>query len=153
AGLALEPQRRVDPRAARKDPQRAGGITDTEPDGALLGELGSRALDLARIADRRPVVDTGPALQERDEGELGRLDRAAHADLAGCDRIRGRARQVTDADLDAIPGEASGQEEEAGGHTDRGRDHQPELGLGGVHAAIVRDRWWRAEAVRARPLS
>ena len=44
-------------------------------------------------ADRRPVIDAGHALQQGDEDQLGRLDRAAHSDLAGGDRAdRGRGR-------------------------------------------------------------
>ena len=82
--LVVEADRRVPPRAAREDPddcrsRRAPGTRRRAPRrrSAIVSVRSSSP------SDRRLVVDARGALEGRDERHLGRLDDAAHPDLAG----------------------------------------------------------------------
>ena len=107
--LALEADRRIEPRPAREDAQAARGIAHAEPDRALLRVARIGPSVVTGLTDRRPVVDARHALQERDEGQLGRLDGAADADLAGGDRADRRGRRVRDPDQRPIAAATRGR--------------------------------------------
>ena len=55
--LALEAQRRVEPRSAREDAQAPGRVTHAEADGPFLDVAAFRGSSLTRVTDARPVVD------------------------------------------------------------------------------------------------
>ena len=69
---------RVPARPAREDPDAARGVAHPEPDRALLVEVAGRGPASGSSSSPRmddAVVDARPALERRDEGHLGRLDR------------------------------------------------------------------------------
>ena len=93
----VEPDRCVDPGAAREDPQRARRVADPEPDRPFLRVTAvARRAVVVSVVDGRAVVDARHALEERDEDHLGRFDDAAEAHLAGRDRADRRGRGVGD---------------------------------------------------------
>ena len=137
--LALEADRRVEPRAARKDPHAPGRVADAEADRLFLLVPVAQAAALLDAADRRAVVDAGHALEQGDEGQLGRLDDAAHPHLAGRQRGDRRGGRVADADERPIAAETAREQDEPGDDAEAGEGRHSRIGQR-LHAAIVRDR-------------
>ena len=138
AGLALEADRRIEPRPAREDPQAARRVADAKADRALLRVARVGRPPVAAVADRRAVVDAGHALEERHEGHLGRLDDAADPDLADGQRRDRRRRDVADAHDRPIAAEPAREQRQAGDDADH-RDHAEPRAQMRLHAPIVRD--------------
>ena len=137
-GLALEAQRGVEPRAAREDAQAARRVTHPEADRPFLDVAAIPGSPLTRVADGRPVVDAGHALEQRDEGHLGGLDPSAHADLAGGHRSDRGGRRVGHPDLRAVALEAPIEQDETRHDAERGQGRDAGRAQR-VHRPIVRD--------------
>ena len=138
-GVAFEPDRCVEPRAAREDPQAPRRIADAEPDRLFLLEPVAATAAVLVATDRRAVVDARHALEQRDEGQLGRFDDPAHSHLAGRQRRDRRGRGVRHADERAIAAESASQQDEPGDDAGSREGRHSRIGQR-LHDPIVRDR-------------
>ena len=134
--LVVEPDGRVHPGATREDAQASCRVTHLEADRPLLGIAAVGDRGVSAVADRGPVVHARRALQQRHEGQLGRLDHAADPKLAGRRRADRRGRRVPDQEGRAEGSQSAGHQPEAGDHAGSRRDLDPGQRR---HTRIVRD--------------